>query len=317
MLNTTFNSQRIINNHLRNDRSFIEELFGTKIEHWIQGNGTQASENVFVVAGWPGIGKTWLLKHVVQHINSNTRYLIQRRRCQAMYINWQDRFDSLRYRTAQAFVNEWKRQIAGIQVDKVCLCVDHIPPPPGDVGLQILENEVLFPALRDGAFLVVAQEHPTNWGLGARIPHRVCTLPPFSEQGIDQIFEQEGLTRDTRDLLVDYAAGHPFLARYLACEGLEKGVPAFLTYWLEQKNLTTPLEELLALALPLLQLESLDDREAAKSLGFSSRDYYEALRVLSANRAGWTEHHQREDGRFELRWIPPIKRCLDYLANRP
>lgn len=317
MLDIDFKPEKYVAFRYRNDNS-IEMTINELIDHWLADTPRELQSRVFVIAGWPGVGKTWFSRNTA-HTRANSNAVIKRllhpQYCDLLYINVRELlFDRTTYPTVQASINRWETEIAKSTAPRLCLCVDHIPGPPMDTSLKSFEDQVLFPALQQGAFLLLIQDDLRKWGLGGRIPHKVNLLPPFQVEGINRILEQEVVSIDNQAMLAEHAAGHPLLARYLAREGLEKGSRYFLSYWLEQKHIAHPsLEELMEMAYPLLGLEDLSEVSAQRKLGLSRYEANRAFEYLGPLAAGWIDLEQRDGQRWGYCWVSPIKRCLEYL----
>ncbi len=282
MRGDTFEANRYVPTEFRQGEDVFQSLEG-QLRRWLDGKAREPAARVFVLGGWPGIGKSWLLHHI-----SGRR----RGQYECRYL---DLDEGRRASARWSFVRRARKLVAGVH-RPLCLLVDHVPRRSSD-WLWTIEEEVLVPLLfeRNG-FLVLATPF-RQWGLGT-VPHLPAhKLGLLNEEGRKRLLQKTGCRQEYREEALTVGGGHPYLMMRICQDGMAQGCRSFLEYWLERWEWEDERRETLYDA-AFRALELGDVSQAAKRL---------------LRRVGWVELVKGEGGQYEDRWVPPVQQALEAL----
>ncbi len=291
----------------------VREAFLNKFVRWLWGETRQLSEQVFAVTGPFGIGKTWFLRYIEASATAKTRLSSALpKNYTAIYIDWREAFD--KGTTPRTFINQTKQAIESA-FQPLCLCVDNIPGCNGASEDLNAFEEVLFRALSDGAFLLLAQEHQQYRGWNQKVP-AIGTEPfLFGEFTSDVIVELCG-SRGFHER----SLGHPYLACLLIDHSDDiEAYTKLMNVWIEDRGLLNQREQILEVAYPLSLVSSNDSNWLEKKNelwriaagGSVPREWEGVFRLEIIEKLQWLMIRERE-GKIPShpRWYLPIQRCL-------
>ena len=265
-------------------------------------------DRVFVVSGWPGVGKSWLLCWVGERFDG-------------IYIDLENRRE---YSTPHAFVNRWRDEM-GRRTGPSLYCIDHVPPSNSlDDTLALFEEKILRPGLdeQDG-FMIFAVRDRESW-CWVEIPHpSPQDLSCFNQSGVGRLLNKWGCRRRDRwQEIFWYGNGHPYLTYLLrdACQregNYGAGMRKFLQYWQDRIGIrdTQERERLMRVARPLSLVDDLGDTAWVRRALEADRckeSPQSALNVLK--NAWWAEGRPVGRGnRYVTCWVEPVCQCIRYL----
>jgi len=291
----------------------VREALQNKFARWLWGKTRQLSERVFAVTGPFGIGKTWFLRYIEASAASDTRLSSALpRNYTAMYVDWREAFD--KGTTPRTFISQTKQSIEATP-QPLCLCVDNIPGRNGASEDLNAFEEVLFRALSDGAFLLLAQEHPQYRGWSQKIP-AIGTEPyVLGEFTPDAVVALGGIQS-----FHERSLGHPYLTRLLIdhSDDLE-AYTKLVNAWLKDRGLFNKQEQILQIAYPLSLISSnAPDWPQKKNAlwrkaagGSIPREWESLFKLEIIENLQWLMIREHE-GKIlsHPRWYPPIQKCL-------
>ncbi len=291
----------------------IEQDVVERLRTWKRGRILlEEKDRIINITGWPGIGKSSLLRWIVEEH-------------EAILIDLEER---AKYPTYKKYVNSIRKSLE--RGPDLILCLDHVPGAAGsDDYLEELEEELLVPLLEEeNAFFVMAQQDPRSW-CWTKLPH----LPPmelgcFNQKGTEDLLKKTGrkeLVRLTE--IFWYSDGHPLLALKLLKSleetgDYERGMREFLDYWV--KRAMPPgldLNRLWKVAKPLSVIAdtvALNDRGVIKRVLSACRVNERSGAALNLLRGiRWVEDRPYgPEKRFAPQWVEPVRACLEYIFKK-
>jgi hypothetical protein len=304
-----------------------------QMQIWLRGDADPGNR-VFIVAGCPGIGKTWFLKwvahsgrdldSVLARILCNVLVFLKARRViyQTLYVDLDRRHDTDCFRTASAFANCYEEKLnEALQRDvPLCVCFDNVPYRETS-GLQIIKDKLVLPALDQNAFLIFIQQDIRGNGFGGSIP----TVMPghlsyFLDDAIARMLQQvdgKQISASQLQTLVHYAKGHPYLALLMYRSSVSEGIEAYLNYWIRKRDLDAQHDRILRYAYPLSltsPTNAFQMKRLLEASGCASGELNEARDLLGPNALGWWELFSRSPQRYDVhpRWVPVIHASVRY-----
>lgn len=293
-----------------------EQEISERVSAWRKGGRHRVRERVISVTGWPGIGKTILLKYVAE-------------KEKGVFIDLEDRG---KYRTYVEFIDAVKDEITS-GPKRPLICLDGVPGVLTDDYLKAFEGQILQPYLEEEkAFLIMALQDPnklcwTRLSLGETM---VLQLECLDQRGTEELLRKEGCS--DRGRIKDifwYSDGHPFLAICLwesfrdTADYIE-GIERFLDFWIKRVlgPSSSVKDELLTIAEPL---SLLSEPAQLNDTGLVGKVLEECgiYRVRSDNaisllhRVRWVEYRPYgPQKRYAPHWVRPVRQCLELLFSK-
>jgi hypothetical protein len=193
------------------------------------GSQTIPGHQVLNLVGEPGIGKTWLLRHLAeddQHLAAL-----------AVYLNLEERVRFSNPEEYVKLVEERIRQSSG--GSRILLLLDAVPPYLDD-HLRILEDAILKPyTMRPGSLAIMALVHPSHicWRTPALRGGEHCLLSPFDEsrtrEQLRRLQKAEMASNGVDPSQIQESSGGlPLLNYLLATRDSVESFVLLLEYWL-------------------------------------------------------------------------------------
>ncbi len=177
-----------------------ERIIEDRIDLWKQETLSFPVDRVLALSGLPGVGQTRMAK-----------YFCETKR-QGVYV---DLNGFAEYRTPTEYVSNIRtriRQETSQAENRHVFFVDHVPGTPLHPNLKEVENRIFFPALEDGALLVMFQQLPHSW-CWDRIPH-----PPVTKIGYLNRTDTRKISTEIRNLLPENGErGYELFLMLLLC----------------------------------------------------------------------------------------------------
>jgi len=290
----------------------IPRVFVERWRKWMNAGCPQGPSALLTIAGWPGIGKTFLLRYYIHKSSEELREALGGAYT-SFYVDLAAK-QSIDH-PLEVVRRTWEEVQASKQ-QRRCLLVDHVPVQKMTQSVEVIREHLLIPWYERGeGFLVFALEGRERWALGYRVPLiPPVNLEPLSEESIRQWCEehqcavdgQEGNWMD-RDAL--FELGHPYLLKGI-CEGreLQDVCQEFLNRWLGLYGLElgTFTEDERRILCDWARNEKIDDKRDDLEGGPATLRgrIVDLLRIVSW--VGWTMNDPDDLDR----WVPPVRLCL-------
>ncbi len=292
----------------------IRRVFVERWQKWVETGCSMGPSALLTIAGWPGIGKTFFLRHYLCGIPEEMQ--------KALGFTYAPFYVDLAAeqsldRPLEVVRQIWKEVQASKQLRR-CLLVDHVPVQKMTQSVSVIREHLLIPWYEhEEGFLVFALEGRERWALGYRVPLiPPVNLGPLSEKGIRQ-WEDSQRTADGLEGSWGYGdalfkLGHPYLLKGI-CEGKGRRdvCREFLNRWLELYGLEleTFTEDERKILCNWVRNEKIDDKRdqrerASAALRGEIIDWLRMVRWV-----GWTMNEVDDLDR----WVPPVRLCLQYV----
>jgi hypothetical protein len=326
-----FSLQFYVDTDYRYGPDIAEEL-QNRLQAWINANKPLPKrERVFNVCGSFGIGKTWFLRFIEISSREETSFSKPLRTSQHNYMA--DYID-LREILGK---NDTMKRILDIRKKNeshpgnLCLCIDHVPKESPD-NLQLFEEVILAPALEEmDAFLILAQDNRSDWGLIGKVPHTIpWPLDTFREEGIIQLYNQRyGSHKQTKlSEAQRRIGGNPYLATLLDKNKDEAiAIKIFIDNWLKEKGFHQNREKIMEVAFPLSlinpnhengRLQGLHALQAYIASPNINKRKLEHCLILLTDILEWLHNYKQANGSYAFapHWERGVQYCLRILFER-
>ncbi len=312
MLSTRpFAKNEYVENHRRGKNP--EKTLEDAIREWIGGKRIQPNERIIQVNASPGIGKSWLLKHLEEKQNG-------------VYLDLTNRRD---YGSAQSFIQEQKLIIENSNNPSKygqLLLVDHVPESSGaDDYTDKFEDDILCYGLHNANnMFIIAVHDKSSWPFSGAIPQsEVQSINGFDRDNRNwqRNFSKLRNWEWYQEQLLNESDEHIPMLLDVVCrsdsDNLIETVQEFLEYWLQRK--TDFSEErwehaiLLGSILAWLEnpIDNILEGNKLMDLVFNDSQSSHSARLL-LKKVGWVEEQYLSSDLVEKNWlwVSPVRAAL-------
>ena len=225
-----FDKSKYLNKTRRTDGTVAEVVVAERIRLWEINALVTDVERIFPIAGFPGVGKTWLFQY----------FSVGKGKGIYLDLDGFSKADTPQHYLTQ--VRTRLQQSGRLQGRKNLFFIDHVPPSPCHPNLAKVEEEILMPELDNGALIIIAQQNPDSWCLNLKhsFPY---VVQGFGANGRKKLFRKLKISEPKKGqsgyALFDTANLFPgLIVAWEKFQSLTDGelqaVECFMTYWLAQ-----------------------------------------------------------------------------------